>query len=127
MEGKRVLLADDEEMSRLMMSHFLKSRGYEVLTAFDGLDAVFTAEADKPDCIILDVMMPVMDGFEVARKLKANPETAQIPIVLLSGAADADSREKGRQVGAEEFVGKPFEPLQMAELLARLTDGANKA
>jgi CheY-like chemotaxis protein len=127
MDKKRVLLADDEEMSRLMMSHFLKSRGYEVLTAFDGLDAVTAAEAERPDAVILDVMMPVMDGFEVARKLKANPDTAQIPIVLLSGAADAESRDKGHQVGAEEFVGKPFEPLQMAELLARLTDGANKA
>jgi DNA-binding response OmpR family regulator len=117
MERKKVLLADDEEDIKTVVRLYLESRGFEVLTAFDGLDAISTAELAQPDIILLDVMMPVMDGFEVARKLKANEKTRGIPIVMLSAASHAESIKKGLEAGARDYLVKPFEPSKLEELI----------
>jgi DNA-binding response OmpR family regulator len=121
MERKRILLADDEEDIKIVVKYYLEQRGYEVLTAFDGLDAISMCESSKPDLLLLDVMMPVMNGFEVARRLKANPETANIPIIMLSAASQAESIKEGLEAGARDYIVKPFEPSKLEEMIKAVT------
>jgi two-component system alkaline phosphatase synthesis response regulator PhoP len=102
---------------------FLKSRGYEVCTAYDGLDAIDQARNEKPDVILLDVMMPMIDGFEVCKKLKADPQTANIPVIMLSAASHAESVQKGLNAGALDYMIKPFEPEKLDEMLTKLFKG----
>jgi two-component system, OmpR family, alkaline phosphatase synthesis response regulator PhoP len=113
MEKKIILLADDEEDIKVVVQLYLESKGYEVLTAFDGLDAIDQAKKGKPDLILLDVMMPVMNGYEVATTLRADPETREIPIVMLSAAAHEEAVAKGLQAGADDYVMKPFYPAKL--------------
>jgi len=110
MGNKRILLADDEEDIKTVVKMLLESHGYEVATAFDGLDTLDKAKTEKPDLILLDIMMPVLNGFEVCKRLKEDQETADIPIIMLSAAAHADSVEKGLSAGAKDYIIKPFEP-----------------
>ena len=121
MERKKVLLADDEEDIKTIVRFYLESRGYEVLTAYDGLDAITQTQSGKPDIILLDVMMPVMSGFEVARRLKADPGTAHIPIIMLSAASQAESIKEGLEAGASDYIVKPFEPAKLEELIRSVT------
>jgi two-component system, OmpR family, alkaline phosphatase synthesis response regulator PhoP len=118
--GKKILIADDEEDLRRVVELYLQSLGYEVFTAFDGLDAISMAQTEKPDLIVLDVMMPVLDGFEVARKLKAEAETREIPIVMLSAAGQKDSVQRGIEAGAREYMVKPFEPHKLAQVIGNI-------
>ena len=120
--GKKILLADDEDDVKIVLKMFLESKGYTVCTAFDGLDAIDQARQEKPDAILLDVMMPLIDGFEVCKKLKADPETARIPVVMLSAASHSESVQKGLNAGAAEYMIKPFEPEQLEKLLASLVN-----
>ena len=115
----KVLLADDEEDIKTILRMFLESQGYSVVTAFDGLDALSVARTEKPDIILLDVMMPVIDGFEVARQLKAGDDTAGIPIIMLSAASHAAALEQGAAAGAADTFVKPFEPHTVAEAIKR--------
>jgi CheY-like chemotaxis protein len=117
MNSKSILLADDEEDIKTVVKFYLESRGYNVLTAYDGLDAISLCEQHKPDLLLLDVMMPVMSGFEVARRLKANPATRDIPIVMLSAASQGDSIKEGLEAGARDYIVKPFEPSKLEELI----------
>lgn len=114
----KVLLADDEDDVKTVLKMFLETKGYAVVTAFDGLDAIDQARAEKPDVILLDIMMPLIDGFEVCKKLKADPETAQIPVIMLSAASHSESVQKGLDAGAVDYMVKPFEPEQLEEMLA---------
>ncbi|HOE97659.1 MAG TPA: response regulator [Candidatus Sumerlaeota bacterium] len=113
----KVLLADDEEDVKVVLKMFLESKGYDIVTAYDGLDAIDQARTHKPDVILLDIMMPLVDGFEVCRKLKGDPETAEIPIIMLSAASHAESVQKGLDAGAAEYLIKPFEPEQLVKVL----------
>lgn len=118
--GKKILLADDEEDIKIVLRMFLESRGYEVCTAYDGLDAIDQARNEKPDVILLDIMMPLLDGFEVCRQLKADPETKDTPIIMLSAASHAESVQKGLNAGAVDYLIKPFEPEKLDQLLTKL-------
>src|SRR4051812_11200167 len=89
--AKKILLADDEEDIKIVLRMFLESKGYRVVTAYDGLDALDQAKNEKPDAILLDIMMPLLDGFEVCKKLKSQPDTQNIPVVMLSAASHAES------------------------------------
>ncbi len=115
MVKKRILLADDEEDIKTVVAMFLEAQGYEVVTAFDGLDALEKVRTEKPDLILLDIMMPVLDGFEVCRRLKENEETAKIPILILSAAAHVESVNRGLKAGAKDYIVKPFEPEKLVE------------
>lgn len=118
--SKKILLADDEEDVKIIIKMFLETRGYTVCTAFDGLDAMDQARTERPDAILLDVMMPVLDGFEVCRQLKANPETANIPVIMLSAASHSEQIQKGLNAGAVDYLVKPFEPEQLDVLLMKV-------
>ena len=110
MSAKKVLLADDEEDIRVVVKMFLESKGFEVETAYDGLDAIDKAKSFLPNVIVLDIMMPLLDGFEVCHRLKSENDTAHIPILMLSAAAHAESVQKALDAGAVGYVMKPFEP-----------------
>lgn len=114
----RILIVDDTEDILLVVSRRLKSWGYEVLTASSGEEGLEIAFEDLPDLILLDVMMPRMKGREVCTKLKADPKTKHIPIIFLTALGLADHVKAGMDLGAEDYIVKPFEP---DELKKRIT------
>ncbi len=116
----KILLADDEDDVKVVLKLFLETRDYEVVTAYDGLDAIDQVRKEKPDVVLLDIMMPVIDGFEVCRRLKADPETASIPIIMVSAASHAESVQKGLDAGAIDYIVKPFEPEALEKLLVNV-------
>ena len=118
----KILLADDEEDIKTVISLYLSSKGYEVITAYDGLDAIDKAKTEKPDLILLDVMMPIMNGFEVCQKLKDDAETQNIPIIMLSAAAQSDTITKSLELGAKDYIVKPFEPERLDKMLFKYLD-----
>jgi putative two-component system response regulator len=104
-----ILVVDDEERNRRLLVAMLEFEGYAVLQAADGEQALELVRAHQPDMILLDVMMPGMDGYEVARALKAGAATKSIPVVMITALHDRDSRVRGLEAGAEEFVTKPID------------------
>jgi len=119
MDEKTILLADDEEDIKIVVRLYLESKGFNIVTAFDGLDAIEQIQKSKPDLILLDVMMPVMNGYEVAAKVRSNPETKDIPIVMLSAATHEEAVKKGLEAGANDYVMKPFEPAKLEETIRK--------
>jgi len=110
----RVLVVDDDLPSVKMTAFLLREEGYEVITAHDGLTALNLVEREAPDLLILDVMMPRLDGLEVCRRLR---KQGNIPIIILSAKGETQDRVLGLELGADDYLTKPFEP---AELLARV-------
>ncbi|MCX7047538.1 MAG: response regulator [Candidatus Sumerlaeota bacterium] len=119
MEKKTILLADDEEDIKVVVRLYLESRGFNITTAFDGLDAIEQIERDKPDLILLDVMMPVMNGYEVAARVRANPAIKDTPIIMLSAATHEEAVKKGMEAGANDYLMKPFEPAKLEETILK--------
>ena len=115
----RALVVDDERDFRLLMTMFLRRSGMpiDVDVASNGADALRQADAQLPDLILLDVMMPGMDGFEVCRRLRAGPRTAAIPILMLTALDEVASRARGALAGTDDYLSKPF---ARPELLARV-------
>jgi len=105
----RILVVDDEERNRRLLVAMLEAEGYSAAEAFDGTQALELARRNPPDAILLDIMMPGIDGYEVARQLKADVTTKAIPVVMVTALDDRDSRLRGLEAGAEEFVTKPVD------------------
>ncbi len=103
----RILLVEDNEMNRDMLSRRLKRKGFEVLIAEDGRAGVDLATTERPDLILLDMSLPVMDGWEAAGHLKANPQTQEIPVVALTAHAMEGDREKALAAGCDDYDTKP--------------------
>jgi arginyl-tRNA synthetase len=121
-KGTVLVVDDDPVIVKLLEVNFVMD-GYEVLTANDGDEGLARARAEQPDVIILDVMMPGVNGLDVARSLKAHDETSQIPIILLSAKAQANDVAAGREV-ADEYITKPFDPLELLDRVATLSSRA---
>lgn len=115
---KRILLVDDTKDVLQVISRRLGSWGYEVLMSDSGEEGLRIAEEQVPDLILLDVMMPKMKGREVCARLKANPKTAHIPIIFLTALGLADHIKAGMDLGAEDYIVKPFEPAELKERIA---------
>lgn len=116
----RVLAVDDDHVIRGLLEVNLEMEGHEVVSAVDGSDALAKIEQQPPDLILLDVMMPNLNGWQVAERLKSNAATRHIPIVFLSARAmDADVR-RGAELGVESYVTKPFDPIDLMDLVNRL-------
>ncbi|MFN2471347.1 MAG: PleD family two-component system response regulator [Gaiellaceae bacterium] len=122
-----VLVIDDEAAIRLLCRVNLEAEGIRVLEASDGNDGLAQARGERPDVILLDVMMPGLDGWEVAEELVTDERTRDIPIVFLTARADFRDRERGLEAGGIAYLTKPFNPLELAplieDLLARLGRG----
>lgn len=106
---EKILIADDEDDIRLIIKFALEDKGYKVLTASDGLEALEIAKNEKVDLIILDAAMPRMDGYEACKRLKKDPATNAIPIVFLTAIDIQRDRVKSYRLGAARFIPKPFE------------------
>jgi len=115
----RILLVEDNELSRDMLSRRLTRRGYEVLTAVDGAEAVETARTGTPDLILMDMSLPVIDGWEATRRLKAEPDTCAIPIIALTALAMASDERKARDAGCDDFDTKPVDLPRLLEKVER--------
>jgi putative two-component system response regulator len=126
-----VLVVDDEPSIRLLCRVNLQGEGMDVLEASDGERALELARQEQPDLVLLDVMMPELDGWTVAGKLQDDEETRAIPIVFLTALAERSSRAHGHQLGGVAYIVKPFDPVALApfvgELLARLERGDREA
>ncbi|MHB8761429.1 MAG: response regulator transcription factor [Coriobacteriia bacterium] len=120
----RILIADDEPHIRKLVSFTLGNRGYEVVEAADGGEAYERAKAEAPDIILLDVMMPVMTGYDVLEKLKADPVTRDIPVVMLSAKSQQTEVQAGLSKGAQEYICKPFTPKDLVQRVAELIGGS---
>ncbi|UCG57822.1 MAG: response regulator transcription factor [Phycisphaerales bacterium] len=114
--GTILIVEDDRDIAE-MVEYNLTEAGYETMSASNGEDGVGLAKRHSPDLIILDIMLPVMDGFEVCRALKADEQTAEIPIVILSAKSQETDKVVGLELGADDYITKPFSP---RELIARI-------
>jgi two-component system, cell cycle response regulator len=113
----RILVVDDSELSVKLLVGWLEHESYVVSTAVDGFEALAKIEAERPDIVVLDVLMPGLDGFETCRRIKADPATADIPIILVTALDDVDDLVRGFEAGADDFLTKPFNG---RELMARV-------
>jgi len=114
----KILIAEDEPASRFIFATILKDGGYDVITCENGYECVEIAKNEKPDAIILDIQMPVMDGFDVLETLKATPEINEIPVIVISANSDPQNIKKAFDLGATEFIAKP---VNIEELLIRVS------
>ena len=120
MAKRKVLVVDDEEDITNTVAIMLRSRGFDVVTAYEGSDGFAKAKIERPDIILLDIVMPVMDGFDTCVKLKSDKETQKIPIIMFSASSENVSVTKANKVGAEDFVVKPFNLTVLLSKLNRL-------
>ena len=116
----RILLVEDQEMNRDMLSRRLKKRGYEVSIAVDGAEGVDKARSESPDLILMDMSLPVMDGWEATRILKGEDGTRAIPVVALTAHAMSTDREKAFEAGCDAYETKPIELPRLLETMEKL-------
>jgi len=120
----KILVVEDNEVNRDMLSRRLTRRGYEVLVAVDGQEGIQMALSHSPDLILMDMSLPVMDGWEATRRLKAAPETQKIPIIALTAHALMSDREQAFEVGCDDYETKPIDfPRLIEKLEARVGPG----
>ena len=110
---KKILVVEDTEDNRQILRDLLSMAGYEMVEAHDGADGVAKAAEHKPDLILMDIQMPVMDGYEATRRIKANPDLKSIPIVAVTSYALSGDEEKTRAAGCDGYIAKPYSPRQM--------------
>jgi two-component system alkaline phosphatase synthesis response regulator PhoP len=111
----RILVVDDEIYIVHILDFSLGMEGYEVVTALDGEQALEKARTEKPDLIVLDIMMPKLDGYETCKRLKADPTTKDMPVILLSAKGRNVDQKVGFEVGADDYITKPFSPRKLVE------------
>ena len=117
----KILLVEDNEDNRDMLSRRLERKDFVVTLAVDGQEGVDKAKAEQPDLILMDMSLPVMDGWEATREIKANPETANIPIIALTAHAMSSDREKAIEAGCDDYDTKPVDFPRLIEKIAKLT------
>lgn len=113
--GKLLLVVDDELEAQTLLRLMLVRAGFEVVVAASGPDALKQLETSQPDLVILDVMMPGMDGFTVCEKIRANEETEDLPVIILSARSDVESRKRGESVQATRYLTKPISPMSLVK------------
>ncbi len=118
--GNLILVVDDEDMTRQMIAMFLTMDGHESVEAENGLEALEQVAKHHPDALILDVMMPEMDGITMCKKLRANPATASIPVLMLSGRSQINAEQEGLDAGANAYMKKPMDPKEMLVVLKKI-------
>ena len=128
--SKKILVIEDDDIALRLIDYTLRKEGHEVLLAKNGLEGISKAQSEEPDLVILDIMLPGIDGFEVCHRLRAEPQTAYLPILMLSGKAQETDKATGMKVGADDYVTKPVAPRELVSriesLLARKTAAKSK-
>ena len=119
----KILVVDDEEHIVMILKDSLEFSGFQVVTAYDGVDALQRVEEDRPDLIVLDIGMPKLDGWEVCRRLKSDEKTKAIPIIILTAYAQTSDQRKGAQLGADRFITKPCDLTYLVEEINTLLGG----
>jgi two-component system cell cycle response regulator DivK len=116
---KRILVVEDTEDNRRIVRDLLTSVGYELIEAADGAEGVALAQSEKPDLILMDIQLPVVDGYEATRRIRSIPELAKVPIIAVTSYALSGDEAKTRAAGCDGYVAKPFSPRQ---LLAKIRE-----
>ncbi len=114
---KRILVVEDQEDLRGILRDLLTGSGYEMLEAGDGETGVAKAKADKPNLILMDIQMPVLDGYEATRQIKADPALSSMPVIAVSSFAMKGDEEKARAAGCDHYVTKPYSPIQLLKMI----------
>jgi len=122
----RVLVVDDDDVIRQLITVNLELEGFDVVTAVDGQDALEKVKDAQPQVVTLDVMMPRLDGWEAAARLRADPDTAHIKVVLLSARAQEADLQRGERIGVDAYLTKPFDPDELIDLVRRLMGEAGE-
>ena len=113
MSNKKILVVEDTEDNRQILRDLLDMAGYDMIEAHDGAEGLAKAAEHRPDLILMDIQMPVMDGYEATRRIKANPELKAIPIVAVTSYALSGDEQKTRAAGCDAYIAKPYSPRQM--------------
>lgn len=122
--GARILLVEDNELNRDMLSRRLERRGYVVMLAVNGVEALQRASADRPELVLMDMSLPEIDGWEATRRLKADPATRAIPVIALTAHAMSGDRERALEAGCDDFDTKPVDlPRLLEKMQALLANG----
>jgi CheY-like chemotaxis protein len=116
----KILLVEDNEMNRDMLSRRLERKGYQIMIAVDGSQGVAMARSETPDLILMDMSLPVLDGWEATRQLKADPQTKAIPVIALTAHAMASDREQALAAGCDDYDTKPIELPRLLEKIEAL-------
>ena len=117
---KKIVLADDDPTIRLLVNATLHSDEYDLFEASDGEETLALARREHPDLVLLDVKMPKVDGYEVCRQIKADPETSSIQVIMLTARAQEADRQSGREAGADDYFTKPFSPLALLDKISKV-------
>jgi len=115
--NRKILIIEDDPATSRLVDYSLRHEGYQVITASNGLTGIRKVREEKPDLVILDVMLPGMDGFEICHRLRSEPTTAQLAILMFSAKAQDIDRSTGVKVGADDYLAKPADP---AEIISRV-------
>ena len=116
---KRILVVEDQEDNRQILRDLLSNSGFEMIEAEDGMQALAQAAKHRPDLILMDIQLPIMDGYEATRRLKADPELKAIPIIVVTSYALSGDEDKARAAGCDAYVAKPYSP---RALLAKIRE-----
>jgi two-component system alkaline phosphatase synthesis response regulator PhoP/two-component system response regulator VicR len=121
----KVLVCDDERHIVRLIQVNLERQGYTVVTAYDGKEGLEKIRAEKPDLVVLDVMMPYMDGFEVLKTLRREPATESLPVIMLTAKAQDKDVFEGYHYGADMYLTKPFNPMELVTFVKRIAQGSS--
>ncbi len=124
--SKRILIIEDDRSAARLAEYALRQAGYEAFTAYDGFEGLSRAVAEHPDLIILDIMLPGLDGYEVCHRLRERADTAVLPILMISAKAREEDRNIGLKVGADDYLAKPVEPSTMIAKVEALLTGSGE-
>lgn len=117
MDQKKILIADDNENIREALTYLLEDEGYQLSLAKDGAETLRKVKEVRPDILFLDIMMPEINGYDVCRTIKADPSLRNIYVIMLTAKGQVSEQERGKEVGADEYIVKPFSPM---EILSRI-------
>ncbi len=122
MSGKRILVIEDNRDNMILIGDVLQTLKYSILTAHDGEEGVRKAAAEKPDLILMDISLPVMDGLTATKTIKANPELNHIPIIAVTAHAMIGDRERALEAGCDDYISKPINLRELAKKISQLLD-----
>lgn len=120
----RILIADDDPLLRALLQHRLTADGHDVVALEDGGQVIDVVQSQKPDLIVLDAMMPVMDGFEILRRLKSGPKANDAPVIMLTALRREEDIVSALQLGAADYLSKPFIPNELSQRILRVLESA---